>query len=132
MRPFSSPAAQGEGGCHCPLLRDWARQRRGCRQPGAQAESPKSPVMGVHGTATFSVCLKHHSYQRLSKLQAPGTSVNQILRSSAGIQRKRKHIYGPPAVKHQGGPDTDLHKPVPRDGWSEYPASQKLKLLLCG
>lgn len=51
----------------------------------------------------LSVCLKHHSYQHLSKLQAPGTSVNQIFRSSAGIQSKRKHIYGPPAVKHHGG-----------------------------
>lgn len=87
--------------------------------------------MGVHGTVPLSVCLKNHSYQHLSKLQAPGTSVNQIFRSSAGIQRKRKHIYGPPAVKHHGGPDIDLDKPVPCDGWSEYPASQKLKLLLC-
>lgn len=95
------------GGCHCLLLRDWAMQRRGCKQPGAQAESPQSPLMGVHGTVPLSVCLKHptsYSYQCLSKLRAPGTSVNQIFRSSAGIQRKRKHIYGPPAVRRHGGP----------------------------
>lgn len=50
VRASPLSAAQGGKGCRCPLLRDWARQRRSCKQPGAQAESPESPVMGVHGT----------------------------------------------------------------------------------